>query len=94
MERKWYQIFKSEHNQIAKGFKFDNLILYCADGKIIERIYIFPIEEILERSGISVTKNPTDRWGNPITPWYEQYRIKDEKIVNKVNEIWQKIIQM
>ena len=94
MERKWYQIFKNEHNQIAKGFKFDNLILYCADGKIIERIYIFPIEEILERSGISVTKNPTDRWGNPITPWYEQYRIKDEKIVNKVNEIWQKIIQM
>ena len=95
LERKWYQNFKSEHSQITKGFKFDNLILYCAskDGMIIERIYIFPIEEILERSSISITKNPTDRWGNSITPWYEYNRIKDGKIVNKINEIWQKIIE-
>ena len=32
----------------------------CAskDGKIIERIYIFPLEEIEKRKGIKITKNP------------------------------------
>lgn len=29
----------------------------------------------------------TDRWSNPITPWYEQYRIKDVEILKKINEI-------
>lgn len=34
-----------KHNQIAKGFNFDVLILYCAskDGEYIERLYIFPV---------------------------------------------------
>ncbi len=36
----WHQNFKNEHNQIANGFEFDVLILYCAseDGKTIDII--------------------------------------------------------
>ncbi len=58
--------------------KYYNGTNTCAskDGKIIERIYIFPIEEILEISGISITKNPTDRWGNPIARLLEIRKIK------------------
>ena len=71
--------------------QFGYLIFYCIsnDGKIVERIYIFPRTEIICRSCITIVKNNSRGPG-----WYEQYRIKDEKIVNKVNEIWQKIIQM
>ncbi len=73
---------------------FDYEILYCAskDGKYIERIYIFPKEEIIKGDSIDIIKNPTDAWRNPIIPWYEQYRIKDEETIKKVNDIWKKII--
>lgn len=90
----WHQNFEHENSQIAKGFEFDNLILYCVskDGILIERLYIFPIIEIKnKRSSISITKTSTDRWGNSITPWYEEYRIKDEEVIKKVNEIWKTI---
>ncbi len=67
---------------------FNNLIFYCASDnmKNIERIYIFPKEEIMKRKSIIIYKNPTRE------VWYEQYRIKDEKILEFVNKIWQKII--
>lgn len=70
------------------------MILYCLskDRKYIERIYIIPKDEITKRSSIGIVKNPTDRWGNSITPWYEQYRIKDEKTIKNVNDIWKEII--
>lgn len=74
--------------------KFDNMICYCVskNGKIIDRLYIFPKKEIENRTCIGIYKNPTDKWENPITPWYEQYRITDEETIKKVNEIWKEII--
>lgn len=92
--RSWRQDFRSEHNQIAKGFKFDVLISYCAseDGKIIERIYIFPKEEMTERKGVSIYK--FDKFGKLYeNGWYEQYRVKDGKILKKVNEIYKNIMK-
>ncbi len=73
---------------------FDHEICYCTneDGTLIERIYIFPKEEIIKGKSIDIIKNPTDAWGNSITPWYEEYRIKDGEVIKKVNEIWKKII--
>lgn len=80
LEREWYK-------------EFTDMVFYCADryGRIIERIYIFPIEEIRKRTGITIYKNPKDRWGNPITPWYEKYRVKDEDGLKKANELWEDI---
>jgi len=74
--------------------EFDNMICYCAskDGKIIERLYIFPKKEIEKRKGIAITKNPTDCVGNYKIPWYEQYRVKDEETLKKVNNIWKEMM--
>jgi len=92
--RVWAQTFTGEYNAIIRGFEFDYLIFYCAskDGKIIERIYIIPSWEIIKRKSIGVSKNPTDSHGNPIIPWYDEYRVKDEETIKKVNEIWKTII--
>lgn len=38
-------------------------------------------------------REPKDSWGNPITPWYEEYRIKDQEELNRINDIWQKILE-
>jgi hypothetical protein len=74
--------------------EFDNQICYCAnkDGTLIERMYIFPSEEITTRKNIDIIKNPTDAHRNPMIPWYEDCRVKDEEAIKKVNEIWKKII--
>jgi len=79
----WHQNWENEHNK-----KFDNLIFYCAsrDGKIIERIYIFPWEEVIKRTGISIYKNPSKG-----IHWYEKYRVKDGDIIVKVNNIMKEI---
>lgn len=73
---------KKEHKK-----NFDVLICYCAskDGKIIERIYIFPKEEIVKRSSIAIYKNPSKG------SWYEKYRVKDENTLKRVNELFKKI---
>jgi hypothetical protein len=73
---------------------FDHEIFYCAnkDGTLIERMYIFPSEEIEIRKSIDIIKNPTDAHRNSITPWYEDFRVKNEETIKKVNEIWKKII--
>lgn len=78
---KWLVDLKNEHLK-----EFDHLIFYCIskDGKYIERIYIFPKFEIVNMV-ISIQKNA-------IYGWYEKYRIKDEEILIKVNEIWNEII--
>lgn len=70
--------------------EFNNMICYCAskDGKIIERLYIFPKNEIEDRTGISIYKNPSR-----CEPWYEQYRVTDEKTLELVNKIWKEIIR-
>lgn len=73
--------------------KIDYIISYCisSDGKTIERIYIFPIKEIVNRIGITILKY--DKTGNLyILGWYEQYRIKDEETIKKANDIWREII--
>ncbi len=83
----WSQKFDNEHSQIVRGFEFDNLILYCVskDGKTIERLYIFPVEEILSITGISIYNNDSYHW-------YNKYRITDEEEIKKVNDIWKSII--
>lgn len=79
-EREWFKEFK-------------DMICYCAskDGKIIERKYIFPSFEIIDKKSITITKNPVDRWGNRFTPWYEEYRVTDKEELKKDNDVWNKI---
>ena len=73
---------------------FDFMICWCVsdDGETIERGYIIPKKEIIKTTYISIVKNPVRR-GSSITPWYEQYRIKDDNILRKINEIWKEIIK-
>lgn len=85
----WWQFTgcNNEHNK-----EFDYLICYCAseDGKNIERLYIFPKKEIEKRTAVKITKNPTKR--RYVEQWYEKYRINDEYILKRVNEIWKNIM--
>jgi hypothetical protein len=69
--------------------KFDHLIFYCItkDRKMIERIYVFPKEEIIGKQGISIIKNNSRGIG-----WYEKYRVTDIEFLERANRIWQKII--
>lgn len=71
-----------------KNFDFE--ICYCTsnDEKIIEKMYIFPKEEIVGRTSVTIYKNPSKRIG-----WYEKYRFKDEEELRKVNEIWKQILE-
>ena len=70
------------------------MVCFCfsKDGKIVERIYIFPKKEIERVKALAVVKSPTDAHRNPIVPQYEQYRITDEDELKKANEIWKNII--
>lgn len=72
----------SEH-----GKNFDNSIFYCTseDGKFIERVYIFPWSEVLRRSTISIYNSKKN------ISWTEEYRIKDDGVLEKVNGIWKEI---
>jgi len=92
----WHQNFENELSQIARGFEFDIVILYCAiedDIKIIDRVYIFTLEEILKRSGITVIKynsiGQLYKYG-----WYEQYRVTNKEDIKIVNEIWKDITKL
>ena len=74
--------------------EFDYEICYCAskDGKTIDRIYIIPKKDI-DVKYISIFKY------NSIGElykggWYEQYRIKDEESIKKVNDIWKEILEI
>lgn len=80
----WWQL--NTRRSVNKDY--DSIVFYCAskDGRIIERIYIFPWEEILERNTVTVAKNPLRG-----SPWYEKYRVTDEEVIKKVNDIWKKI---
>lgn len=81
--------FNAEH-EIEK--EFDHLLFYCAsrDMKNIERVYIFPWEEILKRTSVCIYKNPSMSIN---IHWYEKYRVKDELILKQINDIWTKILQ-
>lgn len=67
---------------------FEDMVCFCIskNGKIVERIYIFPQKEIEIVKGIAIVKNPT-KGG-----WYKTYRITDEEELKKANEIWKTII--
>lgn len=85
INRCWKHHWEREHDK-----KFDILILYCLsiDGKTIERIYIFPKEEILKRVGICISEIITRG-----PHWYQYYRITDEEELKKVNKIWKEILE-
>lgn len=85
----WNRNIQGEH-----GKKFDILVIYCIseDGKTIERVYIFPVEDILDVSAIGICKDPKDGYWNPISTWYERYNITDIELIKKINEIWKEII--
>jgi hypothetical protein len=72
--------------------KYGDMVCFCIseDGKIIERIYIFPKKEVGNRADVLIIKNPLQSRG-PF--WYEQYRRTDENELKKANEIWRKIIK-
>lgn len=86
----WNTRVDGEHDK-----KVDMLIFYCIsiDGKIIERIYIIPKEDILKTTSIHITKNPTDSRGNPITQKYEKYRVIDKDLMRRANDVWRKILE-
>lgn len=73
--RTWHLDWSNEHSK-----DFDNLIFYCMSKymKSVERIYIFPYEEVIMRSGISITKNFSCQTH---MSWYEKYEV-DEKQYN------------
>lgn len=77
--RSWHSNWENDHNK-----EFYKLIYHCAskDGKIIERIYEFTKEEVIKRVSIEIFKNPS-RVG-----WYDSYRVNDEEILKKANEIF------
>lgn len=85
IDRTWKKDWKNEHHK-----KFDNIIFYCTsnDGKTIDRVYIFPWEEVLRRSCVTIYKNPSI---SREIPWYEKYRINDKKTIKKINELWDEI---
>lgn len=87
-ERRWG--FSYNHRDYRE---IDCMICYCAskDGKKIERIYIFPVEEVIKRTGIAIYKNPTNSSGCSILSWYERYRVKDKGVIDKINDIWKEI---
>lgn len=65
--------------------EFDNLLAYCMDktNKNVIRLYIFPMNEVVMWTHISIYKNPRG------IPWYEKYRIKDiDQYNDAYNEIY------
>lgn len=64
--------------------------MYCTDlnGEIIKRIYIFPKIDLVNRdikASINIRVDSVD--------WKDQYMIKDEEVIKKVNEIWNEILK-
>lgn len=87
---RWNTHVSEEHKK-----KFDILILYCIseDGHIIERIYIFPKDKIIDIIGITITRCPTDNIGRARIGIYEEYRVTGEEELKKANEIWSEIVK-
>lgn len=54
LEGYWHNNTGNEYNK-----EFDYLIFYCIskDGKIIERVYIFPKYEVIKNSSITIYKD-------------------------------------
>lgn len=72
--KKWHNgRFGNEHNK-----NFTILIFYCANEELVDiiRVYEFPKEEVINRTGITIYDNNNSHW-------YDKYTI-DEKIYNNV----------
>lgn len=90
----WIQKFKNIHDSIRKGFRFRSLFLFCIseDGKIVERVYEIPEKEVNNVVKIKIVKYRKNGLLYE-DGWYEKYRLKDEKEMKKINEIWKKILE-
>jgi len=87
---RWSQDFKSLQNSVKIGFRFKSLYLFCISEDRVERIYEIPEEEVIKRSGITISKY--DQKGKLYNyGWYEKYRITDKDELEKVNIIWQEM---
>lgn len=88
--KSWSARWKNEHDKI-----FDYLIYYClsSDGTVVERIYIFPNNEVVKRSGISIYSHSLNIGRGSKLAWYEEYRVKDDNIMMCVNHLWKEIIE-
>lgn len=78
------------------GKKYETMVCLCynQDGNIVERIYKFPWEKIMDVKSITITKNPTiGRYNTPFIPQYEKHRVEDKDELNRANEIWEEIIK-
>lgn len=66
-ERYWTINWSNEYDK-----EFDHLIFYCMDKnkKNIERVYIFPKEEVIKRPKVTIYKHSK-------SGWYHQYRIDE-----------------
>lgn len=72
-------------NELYKDF--DILIFYCINrDEKIERIYIFPKEEISKQKIISIIKNSSKG-----VQWYEAYRVTEEDEIRKIDKIFQDV---
>lgn len=67
------------HFDTERYQKFDNMIAYCMNKYMtnIERVYIFPWNEVTIRKSITIYKNPSTSRSH----WYDEYII-DEKPYN------------
>lgn len=84
----WNTDIGREHNK-----KFDVVIFYCIseDGKTVERVYIFPLDEIIKRKYITIYRYPSKN--SETLYWYKKYRIIGEDTIKKVNQIWKQILK-
>ena len=83
LEGYWHNNTVNEHNK-----EFDYLIFYCIseDGKIIERVCIFPKHEIIKSSSITIYKDRLR--GNH---WYEKYRVNEKPYNDSYQQILKEI---
>lgn len=86
--RGWTGNFRNEYNK-----NFDYVIFYCVseNGETIECTYIIPEEEAKSKTSFRIIKYRKSGllYENG---WYEKYRLKDEKEMKKINDIWKKIL--
>lgn len=71
--------FEKTERVVKTQFLFDS---FPDIDQIVERIYIFPVEEILNHNNTKITINPSKGF-----QWYEKYRVKNEETLKIINDI-------
>lgn len=88
INRRWGQNF------LGIEFGFRSLFLFCIseDGQTVERGYDIPEKEVINVTGITITKYAKSGllYENE---QHEKNRITDEKELKKINEIWKNILE-